>query len=149
MFVDVALFVASDFVFPKVGVGLGHLEAVATFVSMPEATVDKDDSAVFAQYDVGMAGESGMVEAIAEATGKEILAHKYLGACSLALYCSHATVALLLCHLVHLAAKLRILIEISKCFRRIIWGEGSIGVEAASVGFVDYGVKEEKRFLFI
>ena len=56
LFVDVALFVASDFVFPKVGVGLGHLEAVATFVSMPEATVDKDDSAVFAQYDVGMAG---------------------------------------------------------------------------------------------
>ena len=109
---------------------------------MPEATVDKDDSAVFAQYDVGMAGESGMVEAIAEATGKEILAHKYLGACSLALYSSHAAVALLLCHLVHLAAKLRILIEISKCFRRIIWGEGSIGVEAASVGFVDYGVNE-------
>ena len=149
MFVDVALFVALDFLFPKVGVSFGHLEVWTVIVPMPEATVDKDDSAVFAQYDVGMAGESGMVEAIAETTGKEILAHKYLGACSLALYCSHATVALLLCHLVHLAAKLRILIEISKCFRRIIWGEGSIGVEAASVGFVDYGVKEEKRFLFI
>ena len=142
MFVDVALFVASDFLFPKVGVGFGHFEVWTVIVSMPEATVDKDDSAVFAQYDVGMAGESGMVEAIAEATGKEILAHKYLGACSLALYSSHAAVALLLCHLVHFAAKLRILIEISKCFRRIIWGEGSIGVEAASVGFVDYGVNE-------
>lgn len=142
MFVDVALFVASDFLFPEVGVGLGHLEVWTVIVSMPEATVDKDDSAVFAQYDVGMAWKSGMVEAIAEATGKEILAHKYLGACSLALYSSHASVALLLCHLVHLTAKLRILIEISKCFRRIIWGEGSIGVEAASVGFVDYGVNE-------
>ena len=138
MFVDVALFVASDFLFPEVGVSFGHLEVWTVIVPMPEATVDKDDSAVFAQYDVGMAGESGMVEAIAEATGKEILAHKYLGACSLALYCCHAAVALLLCHLVHLAAKLRILIEISKCFRRIIRGEGSIGVEAASVGFVDY-----------
>ena len=101
MFVDVALFVASDFLFPKVGVGLGHLEAVATFVSMPEATVDEDDCAVFAQHDVGMTGESGMVEAIAEAAGKEILAHQYLRARSLALYCRHAAMALLLGHLVH------------------------------------------------
>ena len=117
MFVDVALFVASDFLFPEVGVGFGHLEVWTVIVPMPEATVDKDDSAVFAQYDVGMAGESGMVEAIAEATGKEILAHKYLGACSLALYCSHATVALLLCHLIHLAAKLRINSETAKEMR--------------------------------
>ena len=117
MFVDVALFVASDFLFPEVGVGLGHLEVWTVIVSMPEATVDKDDSAVFAQYDVGMAGESGMVEAIAEATGKEILAHKYLGACSLALYSSHAAVALLLCHLVHLAAKIRINSDMAKKMR--------------------------------
>ena len=102
MFVDVALFVASDFLFPEVGVGLGHFEAVATFMSMPEATVDKDDSAVFAQYDVGMAGESGMVEAIAETTGKEILAHQNLRARSLALDCSHAAMALFLGHLVHM-----------------------------------------------
>ena len=122
MFVDVALFVASDFLFPEVGVGLGHFEAVATFMSMPEATVDKDDSAVFAQYDVGMAGESGMVEAIAETTGKEILAYKYLGACSLALYSSHAAVALLLCHLVHLAAKIRINSDIAKEIRGFFIG---------------------------
>ena len=122
MFVDVALFVASDFLFPEVGVGIGHFEAVATFMSMPEATVDKDDSAVFAQYDVGMAGESGMVEAIAEATGKEILAYKYLGASSLALYRSHAAVALLLCHLVHLAAKIRINSDIAKEIRGFFIG---------------------------
>ena len=79
-------------------------------------------SAVFAQYDVGMAGESGMVEAIAEATGKEILAHKYLGACSLALYSSHAAVALLLCHLVHLAAKIRINSDIAKEIRGFFIG---------------------------
>ena len=91
-------------------------------MSMPEATVDKDDSAVFAQYDVGMAGESGMVEAIAEATGKEILAHKYLVACSLALYRSHAAVALLLCHLVHLAAKIRINSDIAKEIRGFFIG---------------------------
>ena len=101
MFVDVALFVAVDFLLPEVGACLGHLEVWAVVVSMPEATVDEDDSAVFAQYNVGMTGESGMVEAIAEAAGKEILAHQYLRARSLALYCRHAAMALLLGHLVH------------------------------------------------
>ena len=101
LFVDVALFVAVDFLLPEVGVGLGHLEIWAVVVSMPEATVDEDDCAVFAQHDVGMTGESGMVEAIAEAAGKEILAHQYLRARSLALYCRHAAMALLLGHLVH------------------------------------------------
>ena len=101
LFFDVALLVAADFLLPEVGVGLGHLEVRAVVVSMPEATVDEDDCAVFAQHDVGMAGESGMVEAIAEAAGKEILAHQYLRARSLALYCRHAAMALLLGHLVH------------------------------------------------
>ena len=102
MFFDVALLVAADFLFPKVGVGLGHLETVAVVVSVPKAAVDEDDCAVFAQHDVGMTGESGMVEAIAEAAGKEILAHQYLRARSLALYCRHAAMALLLGHFVHM-----------------------------------------------
>ena len=101
LFFDVALFVAVDFLLPEVGVCLGHLEVWAVVVSMPEATVDEDDCAIFAQHDVGMTGESGMVEAIAEAAGKEILAHQYLRARSLALYCRHAAMALLLGHLVH------------------------------------------------
>ena len=50
---------------------------------------------------MGISSESGMVEAIAEAAGKEILAHQYLRARSLALYCRHAAMALLLGHLVH------------------------------------------------
>ena len=102
LFVDVALFVASDFLFPEIGVSFGHLEVWTVIVSMPEATVDEDDCAVFAQHDVGMAGESGMVEAKAEAAGKEILAHQYLRARPLALYCRHAAMALLLGHLVHM-----------------------------------------------
>ena len=122
LFFDVALLVAADFLLPEVGVGLGHLETVTVVVSVPEAAVDEDDCAVFAQHDVGMAGESGMVEAIAETTGKEILAHKYLGACSLALYSSHAAVALLLCHLVHLAAKIRINSDIAKEIRGFFIG---------------------------
>ena len=101
LFLYVALFVATDFLFPEVGVGLGHLEALAVVMSVPEAAVDEDDGAVFAQYDVGMTREAGMVEAVAEAAGKEILAHQHLGARSFAFYGGHAAVSLLLCHLVH------------------------------------------------
>ena len=108
LFVDVALFVAVDFLLPEVGVCLGHLEVWAVVVSMPKAAVDEDYCAVFAQHDVGMARETGMVEAIAEATGPEILAHKYLRARPFALDCSHAAVALLLRHLVHQCAYLPI-----------------------------------------
>ena len=111
LFFDVALLVAVDFLLPEVGVGLGHLEVLAVVVSMPEATVDEDDCAVFAQHDVGMAGESEMVEAIAEAAGKEILAHQYLGARSLALYCSHAAMALLLGHLVHMPQRYELILK--------------------------------------
>ena len=111
MFLDVALLVAADFLLPEVGVGLGHLEVRAVVVSVPEAAVDEDDCAVFAQHDVGMAGESGMVEAIAEAAGKEILAHQYLRARSLALYCRHAAVALLLGHLVHMPQSYELILK--------------------------------------
>ena len=111
MFFDVALLVAADFLLPEVGVGLGHLEVGAVFVSMPKAAVDEDDCAVFAQHDVGMTGEAGMVEAIAEATGKEIFAHQYLWARSLALYCSHAAVALLLGHLVHMLQRYELILK--------------------------------------
>ena len=48
LFLDVSLFVAVDFLFPKVDVGLGHLETVAVVVSVPEASIDEDDCAVFA-----------------------------------------------------------------------------------------------------
>ena len=102
LFLYVALLVAADLLFPKVGVALWHLEVGAVVVSMPKAAVDEDDCAVFAQHDVGMAGESGMVEAKAEAAGKEILAHQNLRARSLALDCSHAAMALFLGHLVHM-----------------------------------------------
>ena len=111
LFLDVSLFVAVDFLFPKVGVGLGHLETVAVVVSVPKAAVDKDDCAVFAQHDVGMTGESGMVEAIAEAAGKEILAHQYLRARSLALYCRHAAMALFLGHLVHMPQSYELILK--------------------------------------
>ena len=150
LFLDVSLFVAVDFLFPEVGVGLGHLEVGASVMPMPKASVDEDDCTVFAQHDVGMAGESGMVEAIAEAAGPEILAHQYLWACSLALYCSHAAVALFLGHLVHICeiiilniaiTALQVYLIVFLCYyflfanNQMAYGAGNVGLNVVALVF--------------
>ena len=67
LFLYVALFVATDFLFPKVGVGLGYFEALAVVVSVPETSVEKNNGTVFSVWYVGMAWKSGMVGTIADA----------------------------------------------------------------------------------
>ena len=48
-FFDIALFVAFYFLFPERGVALGDDKVVAPLVPVPEAAVDEDGGAVFAQ----------------------------------------------------------------------------------------------------
>lgn len=72
----VALTVASDLLLPEVGVGLWHLEKLAVLMAMPEATIDKDASAVFPQYEVRVTGEPWVVQAIAEPTVPEEMPHE-------------------------------------------------------------------------
>lgn len=45
----------------------------APFVSVPETTVDKDTSMIFSQYDVRTARQTGMVQAVSESVGEQIL----------------------------------------------------------------------------
>ena len=97
MFVDVALFVAVDFLLPEVGVCLGHLEVWAVVVSMPEATVDKDDCAVFAQHDVGMSGQTWVVQPEPVTTSEEKSSYCQFRFCVLAAYGSHVVVPLAVC----------------------------------------------------
>jgi len=42
---------------PKLNVGFGHGGDLAVFVAVPEAAVHEDDGVVFAQDDVGLAGQ--------------------------------------------------------------------------------------------
>ena len=97
-FFDIALFVAFYFLFPERGVALGHYKVLATLVAVPEAAVDEDDGAVFAQHYVGGAGQALDIYAVAVATGVQVTAHNHLGLGVLALDACHAPMPLFLSH---------------------------------------------------
>ena len=50
-------------------------------MTMPEATVDEDDSLVLAEYDVWRAGKFSVMQPIAETTSVEIASHQHLRLC--------------------------------------------------------------------
>lgn len=63
----VALFVPAYLLPPKISVGLWQLKIFAAVVTVPKASVDEDAGAILPQHQVGMTGETRVVEAIAEA----------------------------------------------------------------------------------
>ena len=105
-FLNISLFVAFYFLFPKRGVALGHYKVTAAFVPMPETAVDEDDGAVFAQHYVGGAGQALDIYAVAVAVGMQVAAHNQLGLGVLALDARHALVPLLFSHPVRHVAKI-------------------------------------------
>ena len=113
-FLDIALFVAFYFLFPELGVALGHDKVTATFVAVPEAAVDEYDGAVFAQYNIGCAGQSLDVDPVTVSMGMQVTAHNHLGLGVLALDACHAPVPLFLGHSVCHIAKIVVWAEYSK-----------------------------------
>ena len=103
---DIALFVAFYFLFPERGVALGHYKVTAAFVPVPEAAVDEDDGAVFAQHYVGGAGQAFDIYAVTVAVGVQVTSHNQFWFCVLALDARHALVPLFFCHSVCHAAKI-------------------------------------------
>lgn len=93
--------VALYFRFPEICVALGYHETAAALMTVPEATVDKDDSPVLAHHYVGVSRQSRMVEPISETTSKQVLAHHYFRLRPLASDGCHTLVALFFCHPVH------------------------------------------------
>ena len=65
-------------------------------MAVPEAAIDEDDRAVLAEDDVGRTRQTLHVDAVSEATGKEIMAHKELGLGVAAPDMRHTFVALVL-----------------------------------------------------
>ena len=90
----VAGFVAGHLVLPEGGVGLGHLVVRTALVSVPEAAIDEDASAVASEHDVGFAWQARVVEPIAEAMRPQIAAHQQLGFGVLAVDCRHVCMPL-------------------------------------------------------
>ena len=64
-FLYVALFVAFYLQLPELAITLGQYKISAVFVAVPETAVYKDDGSVFAQDDVGGAGEPAHVDSVA------------------------------------------------------------------------------------
>lgn len=62
----VSITVAFNLRFPESGVALWNYIILASFVSMPEATVHEDACPIFAKHDVRMTGEAWMVQPIAK-----------------------------------------------------------------------------------
>ena len=77
----VALAVALNLSAPEVDVGLGEAEVAAAFVAVPEAAVDEDAGAVLAKDDVGMAGQTRVVEVISGLVSAERMAAMFLCRC--------------------------------------------------------------------
>ena len=94
----VAFFVAIYFLFPKNGIAFWHNEISASFVAVPEAAVDEDGGAVFAQHNVRRAGQALDIYAVAVAPCVQVMAHNQLGLRVLALDACHALVPLFFCH---------------------------------------------------
>ena len=67
----VAVFVSVDFAGPEISVGFGDTVGTAAIVSVPETAVDEDAGGVFAEHDVGVSGETGVIEAETESMGKK------------------------------------------------------------------------------
>ena len=78
LFFLVALFVSLDFLLPEVCVRLGHPEVLTAIMSVPKAAVDKHTRAVLAQHDIGMTGQTGIVQPITESLSPQKLTHKNL-----------------------------------------------------------------------
>lgn len=98
---DVARLVALNLRLPIIDVALGKNEMAATVMTMPKTTIDEDYGAVFAKHEVGMTGQAGMVQPIAEATTEQELPHQQFRFGVLALYRRHAAMPLFLVHLIH------------------------------------------------
>ena len=71
----VAVFVSVDFAGPEIGVGFGDAVGTAAVVTVPETAIDEDAGGVFAEHNVGVSWETGVIEAETESMGKEKAAH--------------------------------------------------------------------------
>lgn len=87
---------------PKISVGLRQFVVLASFVPVPKAAVDKDASTIFLQHQVGMSGQTRVVEPITEPTTPQPAAHNELGACVLIADSCHILVTLGGCVIIHI-----------------------------------------------
>ncbi len=71
LFLFVTFFIPFYFIWPKINVGFGQMKVFTVFMTMPKATIHKNDCSVFAKYQIRMAWKTRMIYPIAEASVKK------------------------------------------------------------------------------
>ncbi len=97
----VAGFVARYLGLPERRAAFGHDEMLAAFVSVPKASVYKNNRAVFPHYDVGVSRQPRVVQPVAVAVGKQVAPHHEFGLGAFAADGCHAAAALFFGEFVH------------------------------------------------
>ena len=78
-FLYITFLVSLYLLLPVLGIALGQYEISAVFVAVPETAVDKYGGLVFAQDNVGCAGELAHVDSVAVTARVQVTAHEHLG----------------------------------------------------------------------
>lgn len=63
---------------PELNIRLGQSIILAALMTMPEATIDKDDCLVFTEHNIRRARKFSVMQTIAETMSVEITAHQHL-----------------------------------------------------------------------
>lgn len=97
---QVSVPVALDLVSPEPDIGFRNCVEPAAFVTVPEASVDENDSVVSWQDNVGSAGQGADILAEAETSAEQFPADKNFRIRVFRPYMRHTFVPLLLCHFI-------------------------------------------------
>lgn len=97
----IARLIALNLLPPEAGICLRQAEIAAPLMPMPETSVYENHRTVAAKHNVGRARQSAHVLAIAESTGKQVVAHHRFRTRVAAADVRHAAMPLLGCHCVN------------------------------------------------
>lgn len=86
----IASLIAFDLRDPEINVGFLKPEVLTVFMSVPKATVDEDDGAVFRQDEIGLAGQGFVFRAVHREAVAEAVEHRAQGELRLCVLSSDA-----------------------------------------------------------
>lgn len=83
LFFYVSVPIPFNFILPKLDICFGKNIIFASFMTMPKATIYKNDRSVFAQYNIRMPRKSRVIQSISETTTKQEFPYQQFRLCIL------------------------------------------------------------------
>lgn len=94
--------------FPEFDIGFWQTEILAALMTMPKASVDKNDGLVFGQNNIRIARQLPDLNTKLQITREKILSHNHLRLRIFPLDSRHTSTPLLRCHYIHQESIMRI-----------------------------------------